>query len=124
RTFFVPETQPLSGGACESAYEIAIPDDHPAGLYWYHTHFHGESDAQTLLGLSGAIVIENADDDARRRDGMRERILIVRDRPVPEAKPPGSPKPANPSGSQPQSVIAGPPRGATAARNGAQLPQC
>jgi FtsP/CotA-like multicopper oxidase with cupredoxin domain len=124
RTFFVPETQALSSGACESAYEIAIPDDHPAGLYWYHTHFHGESDAQTLLGLSGAIVIENADDDARRRDGMRERILIVRDRPAPEAKLPGTPKPANPSGSQPQSVIAGPPRGATAARNGAQLPQC
>ena len=68
--------------ACQSAYEIAVPDDHPAGLYWYHTHFHGESEAQTLLGLSGAIVVENADDDARRRHGIADRILIVRDHPV------------------------------------------
>ena len=44
-----------------------------SGTYWYHTHFHGESEAQTLLGLSGAIVVENADDDARRRHGIADK---------------------------------------------------
>ena len=78
-TYFVPESEPSPRGACLSAYEIAVPDDQPAGLYWYHTHFHGESEAQTLLGLSGAIVVENDDDDARRQHGIAERILIVRD---------------------------------------------
>src|SRR3954447_18970403 len=48
-TYFVPEGEAPRPGACESAYEIAVPDDHPAGLYWYHTHYHGESEAQTLL---------------------------------------------------------------------------
>jgi FtsP/CotA-like multicopper oxidase with cupredoxin domain len=82
-TYFVPEGRPDTHRACQNAYEITVPDDHPAGLYWYHTHFHGESEAQTLLGLSGAIVVENADDDARRRHGIADRILIVRDHPVP-----------------------------------------
>jgi FtsP/CotA-like multicopper oxidase with cupredoxin domain len=82
-TYFTPEGQ-ASSGACHSAYEIAIPDDHPTGLYWYHTHFHGESEAQTLLGLSGAIVVENAGDDARRQRAIADRILIVRDHPAPE----------------------------------------
>ena len=82
-TYFVPESEPSPRGACLSAYEIAVPDDQPAGLYWYHTHFHGESEAQTLLGLSGAIVVENADDDARRQHGIADRILIVRDHLVP-----------------------------------------
>jgi FtsP/CotA-like multicopper oxidase with cupredoxin domain len=82
-TYFVPEGRPETHGACQNAYEITVPDDHPAGLYWYHTHFHGESEAQTLLGLSGAIVVENGDDDARRRNEIADRILIVRDHPVP-----------------------------------------
>ena len=24
-------------------YTVHIPKDHPSGLYWYHTHLHGES---------------------------------------------------------------------------------
>ena len=94
-TYFVPESEPSPRGACQSAYEIAVPDDQPAGLYWYHTHFHGESEAQTLLGLSGAIVIENADDDARRQHGIADRILIVRDHLVPEPEHAAAPKPTN-----------------------------
>ena len=91
-TYFVPESEPSPRGACQSAYEIAVPDDQPAGLYWYHTHFHGESEAQTLLGLSGAIVVENADDDARRQHGIADRILIVRDHLVPEPEHAAAPK--------------------------------
>jgi FtsP/CotA-like multicopper oxidase with cupredoxin domain len=92
-TYFVPAGRPELPGACKSAYEIAVPDDQPAGLYWYHTHFHGESEAQTLLGLSGVIVVENADDDARRQQGIAERILIVRDRLVPVPDHATAPKP-------------------------------
>ena len=112
-TYFVPESQPSPPGACQSAYEIAVPDNQPAGLYWYHTHFHGESEAQTLLGLSGAIVVENADDDARRQHGVADKILIVRDHPVPEPEHAAAPKPAtvDPPGNvhRSQPAIATPP---------------
>jgi len=37
---------------------VQIPQDHPPGLYWYHTHPHGESHRQALDGMSGALVIE------------------------------------------------------------------
>jgi suppressor of ftsI len=39
-------------------YGVQIPPDHPPGLFWYHTHPHGESHRQALDGMSGAIVIE------------------------------------------------------------------
>jgi FtsP/CotA-like multicopper oxidase with cupredoxin domain len=50
----------------------------PEGLYWYHPHVHGEVQAQMLMGLSGAIVVEGPSDDARRAAGIDERLLIVR----------------------------------------------
>jgi FtsP/CotA-like multicopper oxidase with cupredoxin domain len=127
-TYFVPESQPSPRGACQSAYEITVPDDQPAGLYWYHTHFHGESEAQTLLGLSGAIVVENADDDARRQNGFSDRILIVRDHPAPRSEHAAAPKPVtvDPSSNdhRSQPVIATPPAGAAASRITSRLPQC
>src|SRR4030088_2850297 len=127
-TYFVPESQSSPRGACQSAYEVAVPDDQPAGLYWYHTHFHGESEAQTLRGLSGAIVVENADDGARRQHGIADRILIVRDHLIPEAEHAAAPKPTtvDPPGSVRRSQPATAPRpaGAAASRIAAQLPQC
>src|SRR4051794_19212886 len=124
-TYFVPEGQPSPPDACRNAYEIAVPDDQPPGLYWYHTHFHGESEAQTLLGLSGAIVVENADDDARRQHGIADRVLIVRDHPAPESEDTVAPESAKkraadhvhhakPSLAKPR---------VTASRFAAQLPQ-
>jgi FtsP/CotA-like multicopper oxidase with cupredoxin domain len=35
-------------------YTVDIPADQPPGLYWYHTHPHGESYQQDLDGISGA----------------------------------------------------------------------
>jgi FtsP/CotA-like multicopper oxidase with cupredoxin domain len=95
-TYFAPEdAQASSPDSCRAAYEVKIPENQPPGLYWYHTHFHGESEAQTLLGLSGALVIENQDDDRRRQAGFTDRVLIVRDLPVPESQPgPSAARPA------------------------------
>lgn len=60
-------------------YKLEIPLDQPAGLYWYHTHPHGESYQQSLDGMSGAIVIEGIENYAPEVRGMRERILVLRD---------------------------------------------
>jgi suppressor of ftsI len=60
-------------------YRIDVPLDQPPGLYWYHTHPHGESYRQALDGMSGAIVIDGIDRYVPEVRAMKERILILRD---------------------------------------------
>ena len=61
-------------------YRVEIPRDHEPGLFWYHTHPHGESERQVLDGMSGAIVIEGMERYAPAIKGLRERVLVVRGR--------------------------------------------
>src|SRR5947209_646724 len=63
-------------------YSIEIPRDHPPGLFWYHTHPHGESHRQVLDGMSGAIVIEGMERYAPRIRQLRERVIVVRGRSI------------------------------------------
>jgi suppressor of ftsI len=60
-------------------YSVQIPPQQPPGLYWYHTHSHGESYIQDLDGMSGAIVVEGIDRYLPEVLKMRERILVLRD---------------------------------------------
>jgi len=61
-------------------YRVEIPSDAAPGLYWYHTHPHGESARQDLDGMSGAIVIDGIDRYYPELRQMRERVLVLRDR--------------------------------------------
>ncbi len=63
----------------ELNYKVDVPSYTPPGLYWYHTHPHGESARQALDGMSGAIVVEGIDKYYPELRGMRERVLILRD---------------------------------------------
>jgi FtsP/CotA-like multicopper oxidase with cupredoxin domain len=63
-------------------YTVQIPGDHSPGLYWYHTHPHGESHRQVLDGMSGALVIEGIESYFPTLAGLPERILVVRGRAV------------------------------------------
>src|SRR6266853_1190944 len=63
-------------------YTVQIPQDHPPGLDWYHTHPHGESHRQALDGMSGAIVIEGMERYAPEVGQLRERVLVVRGRSI------------------------------------------
>lgn len=65
-------------GEREITYHYQIPPDMPPGLYWYHPHMHGEVQAQMLAGLTGAIVVEGPDDQARNDAGIPDRVFIVR----------------------------------------------
>jgi suppressor of ftsI len=61
-------------------YEVPIPATQPPGLYWYHTHVHGETDYQVGKGgMSGAIVVEGIAMHLPALAKMPERILIVRE---------------------------------------------
>ena len=59
-------------------YAVEIPRDHPPGLFWYHTHPHGESHRQVLDGMSGAIVIEGMERYVPEVARLRERVIVVR----------------------------------------------
>lgn len=60
-------------------YRVEVPPYAAPGLYWYHTHPHGESARQDLDGMSGAIIVEGIDRYYPQVRDMRERVLILRD---------------------------------------------
>ena len=39
-------------------YRVEIPNDHPQGLHWYHSHLHEFVDPQILSGLSGMLIVD------------------------------------------------------------------
>jgi FtsP/CotA-like multicopper oxidase with cupredoxin domain len=61
-------------------YTYQIPPDHPTGLYWYHTHRHGQAQAETMMGASGAIVIEGIDDVTEGK--VTDDVMVIRDFPI------------------------------------------
>jgi len=73
-----PAVGPARCGRREMTYHYHIPADMPAGLYWYHPHVHGEVHAQMLMGLSGALVVEGPEDDARRAAGIQDHVFVIR----------------------------------------------
>lgn len=44
-----------------NVYTYDIPEDHPEGLYWYHTHRHMLTNPQVYRGLVGMLVIGRVD---------------------------------------------------------------
>ncbi|MEA2770447.1 MAG: hypothetical protein QOD93_3409 [Acetobacteraceae bacterium] len=83
---------PCQGAPNELTYTYDIPADHPEGLYWYHTHRHGETEASTMLGLVGPIVIEGPDDARRTAMGVGDDVMVIHD--VPFIDPAGAGTPA------------------------------
>jgi FtsP/CotA-like multicopper oxidase with cupredoxin domain len=60
-------------------YQFRIPANQPSGLYWYHPHIHGNSEAQVLGGASGALIVEGIEESSAMVAGMPERVLVIRD---------------------------------------------
>jgi FtsP/CotA-like multicopper oxidase with cupredoxin domain len=70
-----------NGGSYE--YRFRIPEDQPPGLYWYHPHSHGFSEAQVLGGASGALIVEGIERANPRTAQAFERLLVLRDQMLP-----------------------------------------
>ena len=60
-------------------YQIAIPPDHPAGLFWYHPHAHGLTEFQTYSGMSGGLIVEGLLDPFPALRGITERVMLLKD---------------------------------------------
>lgn len=79
-------------------YKVLIPADHHPGLYWYHSHMHGNSEAQVMGGLSGGLVIEGLLDPLPQLSGIRERLLMLKDIQIgPDGRLPGDIDPSAPT---------------------------
>ncbi|NUM52638.1 MAG: multicopper oxidase family protein [Candidatus Hydrogenedentes bacterium] len=59
--------------------EIAIPEDHPTGTYWYHPHHHGSVTVQMLGGMGGALIIEGGADEVPEVAEAKEHVLILQE---------------------------------------------
>ncbi len=66
-------------------YRIEIPKSTPPGLYWYHPHPHGMSEAQVLGGASGALIVEGIEQANHHAANLPERVVIIRDQEMPTA---------------------------------------
>lgn len=75
-------------------YSVAIPRNETPGLFWYHAHVHGLSEASVQGGASGLIVVDGIENVQPAVSGLRQRFLVVRDQPtiqqLPESSPPVS----------------------------------
>lgn len=67
----------IKSGA-SNRYQIRIPADHPSGLYWYHPHHHTEVYNQISKGLSGLLVIGDADGGATQLDSYTSHVLALK----------------------------------------------
>ncbi len=75
-------------------YHVHFPASEPPGLYWYHPHVHGQSEAAVLAGATGAIVVQGIEKLQPAVAGLPERLLVMRDQLVPGNPEPGGKVPS------------------------------
>ena len=61
------------------AYEFAIPENHPAGTFWYHPHRHGFVADQVFAGLSGFFVVRGDLDEIPEVQAATEEFIALKD---------------------------------------------
>jgi FtsP/CotA-like multicopper oxidase with cupredoxin domain len=74
-------------------YGFQVPADHPAGLFWYHPHFHPMVNRQIAAGLSGGLVIGDILAPFPELRGITERVLLLKDLKVRKGSPVEDPDP-------------------------------
>ncbi|MGB0114504.1 MAG: multicopper oxidase domain-containing protein [Ilumatobacteraceae bacterium] len=61
----------------EQDYEIAIPEDHTGGLFWYHPHHHGGVCQQVRAGMAGALIIRGELDEVPEVAAATEQVMVL-----------------------------------------------
>ena len=67
-------------------YDVQIPANEPPGLYWYHPHPHGYSEAQLQGGATGALIVEGLQNVDTALAGLTERTFVIRDQVLPASE--------------------------------------
>lgn len=60
-------------------YEFQIPENHPAGTFWYHPHLHGYVADQLSGGLAGLFVIRGELDEVPEVKAAKEEFIVLQD---------------------------------------------
>ena len=60
-------------------YEYQIPDNHPAGTFWYHPHKHGLVAEQLFGGLAGLFIVRGELDEIPEIKAAQEEFLVLKD---------------------------------------------
>lgn len=60
-------------------YEYQIPENHPAGTFWYHPHKHGLVAEQLFGGLAGLFIVRGALDEIPEIKSAKEEFLVLKD---------------------------------------------
>ena len=60
-------------------YEYRIPENHPAGTFWYHPHKHGLVAEQLFGGLAGLFIIRGKLDEIPEVKAAKEEFLVLKD---------------------------------------------
>ncbi|HHO58105.1 MAG TPA: multicopper oxidase family protein, partial [Oceanithermus profundus] len=73
-------------------YRFKIPENHPAGTFWYHPHLHGLVAKQVFLGMAGLFVVRGELDEVPEVAAAREQFAVLKDFEVAGGRvPPPSP---------------------------------
>ena len=59
------------------AYSYPLPDDHPAGTFWYDAHHHTLADTQVFGGLFGFLIVRGDLDELPGIAGRTERLMAI-----------------------------------------------
>ncbi|NEP19294.1 MAG: multicopper oxidase family protein [Leptolyngbya sp. SIO4C1] len=60
-------------------YEFQLPANHPAGLGWYHPHYHGRVAEQVFAGLAGPLILRGDFDAIPEIQAAPEQLLVLKD---------------------------------------------
>ena len=72
--------QPIHAIPNGAVYSYTYPIRQRAALNWYHPHPHGHTGEQVYMGLAGAFVVRDAEEDALRLPSGRYEVpLVLRD---------------------------------------------
>jgi len=59
--------------------QVFYPPDHQPGMLWYHPHVDGYVESQTYAGMSGAIIVGDILAPFPQLQGIKERIMLLKD---------------------------------------------
>jgi len=60
-------------------YEFKLPENHPAGTFWYHPHYHGKVAEQVFKGLAGLFIVRGELDEIPEIKSASEEFLVIKD---------------------------------------------
>ena len=60
-------------------YEVKVPRYQTPGLYWYHTHIHGEAYKDVNAGLSGPLLVEGSVVPFERAAPGVEQVMVLKE---------------------------------------------